>query len=271
MEEYLENLKSTPMRGNKGTNYNATEPTDYYLWRMIGGVENFLYFLQRYEWPEAPEIPIRKLIYQEDRPKLEPKKDDDYEFVSDYVWNQIVSKKDMIEPQYLPILLVLEATGFKLDEILKLKQDCIFDINGYHWLRSERTNSRYQNPMVPIEKDLAELLKENISKVQELFPGSLNPNKLLFLRYSGTKGVGIPFLQLSILRYLDRFSERANIRTETGDIFHFTANGFKHRYGMKLMNTGLNLGQVHKLIANVTSEMSLIYARKTQKQLITKG
>ncbi|WP_010492517.1 tyrosine-type recombinase/integrase [Paenibacillus elgii] len=268
IEEYLEHLKSTPMRGNKDSNYKSKEPTDYYLWRMIGGLENFLYYIQRYEWPEAPELPIRKLIYQEDRPKLVPKKDEDYGYVSDYVWNQIIAKLDDMEPQYLPILLLLEATGYRLTEILYLKQDCLVDISGDYWVRSERTNSRYQNPMVPIKKDLAELIKESRRKVQEKFPAEKNPNNLLFLRYSGRKGLGKPFLQISILRYWDRFATSFNIVDENGKPFHFRANAFKHRFGLKIMRAGLNMAQVHQLIANVTSEMPMIYARKLQKELL---
>ncbi|WP_088833745.1 hypothetical protein [Paenibacillus tyrfis] len=79
--EYLEHLRNTPIRGNRDSNYKGKEPTHYYLWRMIGGVENFLYCIQRYEWPEAPEVPIRKLIYQEDRPRLEPKNVDDFTYM----------------------------------------------------------------------------------------------------------------------------------------------------------------------------------------------
>ncbi|OAB27470.1 hypothetical protein PMSD_23495 [Paenibacillus macquariensis subsp. defensor] len=41
---------------------------------------------------------------------------------------------------------------------------------------------------------------------------------------------------------------------------------FKHRFGLKILKTGLNMGQVHQLIANVTSEMPMIYARKIQKE-----
>ena len=67
------------------------------------------------------------------------------------------------------------------------------------------------------------------------------------------------------LRNLDRFAEKANIKDESGEIFHFTANGFKHRYGMKLVKAGLNMGQIHQLIANVTSEMPMVYARMIQK------
>jgi hypothetical protein len=120
--------------------------------------------------------------------------------------------------------------------------------------------------MIPITKELAELLNCNKVKVKERFSDEENPNNLFFLRYSGRKGVGTPFKQLTILRYLDRFAESTNIVDETGGRFHFTATAFKHRFGLKILKTGLNMGQVHQLIANVTSEMPMIYARKIQKE-----
>lgn len=265
MDEYLKSLKNTPIRGNKSTNYRGKEATDYYIWRMIGGLENFLYFIQRYEWTEAPELPIRKLIYQEDRPKLNPKKDEDYKPVSDTVWEQILRNLDKLNHQYATILLLLEATGKRLIDILNLKKDSIIHITGDYWIRFEKTNSRYEFPMVPISKELSDLINTYINKVEELFPGEKNPDNLIFIRYEGKKGVGRQILQLSFLRNLDRFAEKASIKDESGEIFHFTANGFKHRYGMKLMKAGLNMGQIHQLIANVTSEMPMVYARMIQK------
>ncbi|MNI34340.1 hypothetical protein D3C73_883290 [compost metagenome] len=59
IEEYLEQLKSTPMKGNRDSSFKERKPTNYNVWRMIGGLENFLYYIQRYEWPEAPDLPIR--------------------------------------------------------------------------------------------------------------------------------------------------------------------------------------------------------------------
>ncbi|MNI14662.1 hypothetical protein D3C73_679340 [compost metagenome] len=119
--------------------------------------------------------------------------------------------------------------------------------------------------MIPITKELAELLIENKAIIKEKFKDEENPNNLLFLRYSGRKGVGTPFQQLSVLRYLDRFAEDANIVDESDKRFHFTAIAFKHRFGLKMLKAGLNMGQVHHLIANVTSEMPMIYARIIQK------
>lgn len=90
---------------------------------------------------------------------------------------------------------------------------------------------------------------------------------MLFLRYQGTKGIGNHILQLSFLRNLDRFSERVNILEEEGNKFHFSANKFKHRFGVNLMRMGLNITQVQNIIANVTPEMPMKYARIFQKEL----
>ncbi|MEF2248035.1 hypothetical protein [Paenibacillus sp. IITD108] len=73
--------------------------------------------------------------------------------------------------------------------------------------------------------------------------------------------------QLSFLRNLDSFAEKTNIIDEKGNRFHFTTTGFKHRYGLKLFKMGLNMAQVQKTIANVTSEMLMKYARIFQKDM----
>ncbi|MFB6367305.1 hypothetical protein ACFCP7_25305 [Paenibacillus elgii] len=72
----------------------------------------------------------------------QPKNVDDYVYVTDYVWDQICNNMDEIEPQYVPILLLMEASGFRLVDILNLKQDALIEIAGEYWVRSERTNSR---------------------------------------------------------------------------------------------------------------------------------
>lgn len=72
------------------------------------------------------------------------------------------------------------------------------EINDQYWVRSGRTNSRYEFPMVPVQKNLAELMKTYRNIVQEL-PGKDNPKKLLFIRYKGNKGVGKQILVVNSL------------------------------------------------------------------------
>jgi len=63
------------------------------------------------------------------------------------------------------------------------------------------------------------------------------------------------------VHYAPLVTKRHFQRSGIGD----TSNGFKHRYDLKLMKTGLSMGQIHQLIANVTSEMPMAYARMIKK------
>jgi len=264
IEEYFEHLKNQPMGGDRFSRSNPKKTTDYYLWRMIGGLENFLYLIQKYEWEEAPEKPIRKLIYQEDRPKLKQKPLDEYRYMTDEVWNQVLKHIEQLEVQYIPMMLLLEATGFRLVEVLNMRLEDIVEGSGGYWIKSWKTNSRYQYPMVPISKELANMLIAHRNQIMELFPGDKNPNGYLFLQQK-TRSLGKPFLQLSVLRAFDRFADRMNIKDEDGEPYHFTAYAFRHRYGINLVNRGLNMAQIHQLLANVTSEMTMIYTNITRK------
>jgi len=87
-----------------------------------------------------------------------------------------------------------------------------------------------------------------INKVEELLPGENNPDNLIFIGYEGRKGVGRQILQLSLLRSLDRFSEKESIIDESGKIFQYAADGFKHHYGLNLMKAGLSMSQIHQLV-----------------------
>lgn len=53
--------------------------------------------MQRYDWKEAPIKPVRSLIYQEDRPKLPIKKENEFNYMSDFVWDQINENISKIE------------------------------------------------------------------------------------------------------------------------------------------------------------------------------
>lgn len=72
--EYVDFLKRNPMGGKSPSQYHNQPPSDYGIWSMIANIENFITYLQRYGWEEAPLKPSRSLIYQEDRPKLEKKR-----------------------------------------------------------------------------------------------------------------------------------------------------------------------------------------------------
>jgi integrase len=258
MEGYFEYIRNHPMGGYSPSQYHNQAPTDYYIWSMVSNVENFLYFMQRYDWPEAPNKPVRSLIFQEDRPRLQPRKISEYKFMPDFVWNQVVDNISFLDPQYVPIVMLMEATGFHLIDILTLKLDCLIYGEDGTWIKSERRKVI----KVPINDEIVDLVKAQQELINDRFPDTLNPNKFLFLRYKGKLAWrGQPYLQPTLLRQLNLFAAQRNIRDEEGRLFRFGSLVFRHRYGLSQINNGMSIIDVQRLIANVTPEMAVIYAK----------
>jgi len=259
IESYIEFIKTNSMGGNsKSSQYKDKEPTDNYIWSMIANLETFLYYIQRYEWIEAPIKPIRVLIYQEDRPKLKPRKISDYKYMTDNVWKQIDENIEKMDSQYVPMILIMKATGFQLVDVLNLKIDSLIEnIDGF-WIISERVKTK----KVPIDDEIVELVKAQIEFIKENFSGEQNKERFLFMRYKGKKNWrGQPYLELSLWRQLNTFSLKCNITDDEGNIFRFGSIAFRHHFGISQINNGASILDVQRLLSNVTPQMAVIYAK----------
>jgi hypothetical protein len=169
--------------------------------------------MQRYDWEEAPLKPLRSLIYQEDRPKLPIRKENEYKYMSDYVWDQINEHISKMDSQYVPIVILMERTGLHLVEILSLKLDCLLSTPEGNWLISERTRLK----QIPVSQEIADLIKDQQRAINEAFPREKNPYIFLFLRRKGKCNFrGKPFNQQSVIRQLKFFAIENNIREENG-------------------------------------------------------
>lgn len=258
IEGYYAYLINKPMGGESPSQYRNQEPSDYYIWSMVANIENFIYFMQRYEWSEAPTKPVRSLIYQEDRPKLKPREITEYKHVNDNIWNQILDKISLLDPQYVTILLIMEETGLHLIDILNLKINCLIDGEDGTWIKSDRTKPI----QVPIREEIVELVKQQRQLVNEMFPENKSSGQYLFLKYKGKfEWRGQPYLQPSVLRQLNAFALEHNIRDEDGKLFRFHSVAFKHRYGLKQIGNGVSIIDVQKLQSNTTPLMAVTYAK----------
>lgn len=255
---YVEYLRNNPMGGSSPSQHRNQPPTDYYIWSMIANVENYISYMQRFEWEEAPIKPSRSLIHQEDRPKLEKKKISEYEYVDDNIWEQIISKLSELDSQYVPIVILMEATGFHLIDILNLKLDCLQERKDGYWIVSERNKIK----SIPITEEIYNMVQAQQMFIKERFTSEQNSEKYLFLKYKGKcKDRGKPYLQPSLLRQLNAFAEKHQINDGKGNTFRFGSITFRHRFGVKKINDGASILDVQKLLSNVTPEMAVIYAK----------
>src|SRR5699024_12255770 len=62
-------------------------------------------------------------------------------------------------------------------------------------------------------------------------------------------------------RVLNDFAKQANIRDVNGEIYRFKNHAFRHRYGVNLINNGMNVIHVKRLMAHASPEITLAYAK----------
>jgi integrase len=263
IEEYINYISNQPM--GRSSSHKSSEMTDESIWRYISTLENYLFFIQRYEWNEGPHKPIRNLIYQEDRPKIKTKGASDYKYLSDYVWNQVLGKMETLNSNYRLMILLMEATGFRANEVVTLKKDLLVFREDGHWIKKvKKDKNTHLVPITTNDKLINEIV-EHQNLIEQLFPAELNPENLMFLTLEG-KSKGRPILRINLYRNLQKFAERALIKDESGEIYNFNCTEFRHRFGINLAKKGVSVHEIHNLIDNVTPLMAVAYCKIAENE-----
>ncbi|MFL6555026.1 MAG: tyrosine-type recombinase/integrase, partial [Bacillus sp. (in: firmicutes)] len=156
IEQFIAFLRTHPMGGN--SHYKGQAPSDNYINRSIIFLETFIEYLQRFEWDEAPIKPVRLLIFPEDKPKLPPKSKDNVKYISDFVWEQIMNHMEKLPEEIRQIILLLEATGFRISDTCALKIDCLIQKEDGWWIVGEQRKVKDKAHRVPISEEIAKVI-----------------------------------------------------------------------------------------------------------------
>ncbi|MGX5477209.1 tyrosine-type recombinase/integrase [Bacillus thuringiensis] len=250
---------------------NCTDSTKH---PYISGVKLFLEYLQKNELPIGPTKPILSIIFPEDIP---PKKrnlnENEIKYIPEDILNQLqnllnydpsklIPKMTGKELEYVPIIVLLIATGWRISDILNLRYDnCLIVINSEkYYLQGDINKTKVNNHRVPVDKDVAMVLQTVIESTKAKSNDQNNPNHFLFVRTRG-KRMGRPFATTSVQRNLNNWAFRYNIVDSKGEVFHFRNHAFRHSKGVELINLGMNLTHIMKWFAHASPEMTLTYAK----------
>lgn len=258
IEEFIQHLKATPMGGNSV--HKGQAPTGNYINRSLSFLETFIEYLQRFEWNEAPIKPVRLLIFPEDKPKLPPKSVDNVKYISDFVWEQIMNHMGKLPEDIRQIVLLLEATGFRISDTCALKLDCLIHREDGWWIVGEQRKVKDKTHRVPISEDLAKVVLTQQELTRRKSSVETNPFNYLFPTYGGTRK-GQPISRENVVNNLNKLAVENNIVSENGDIYRCKPHAFRHRFGVNLINNGMNILHVQKLMAHASPEMTLVYAQ----------
>jgi integrase len=258
VEDFLLYLRNSPM-GGKST-LKHIKPSDIHINRVLINVETLVTHIERYEWEEAPIKSVKLLFFPEDKPKLNEKKADQIKYIPDFIWEQIIDHIEELPKEIVPIVLLLEASGFRISDVVALKINCLVQKEDGYWLVGEQRKVKDKHHSIPISKEIAEVVIAQQKLTKEISTPETNPNNFLFPTYRGTRK-GKPIAVANITNNLNKLARDHNIVGEKGDIYWFKAHGFRHRYGVNLINNGMNILHVQKLMAHASPEMTLVYAQ----------
>jgi integrase len=241
------------------------EYTNKWKTQYVRGLINlriFLDYIQRAMYIEAPELPSACLIFKEDIPRIPQKTEEDIKYIPEGVLQQLEDNWKYLTPsEYIPILVLLRASGWRISDILNLRYNNCLDRTSQGWyLCGDIVKIQVLNHHVPITDEVAATVQSVIDEVKKNSTNENNPHHLLFVRFDGKRKGRCPEGS-AIQKSINRLARKQNIIDDQGNIFHFGNHAFRHTKGVELINNGMDLLHVQKWMAHASPEMTLRYAK----------
>ncbi len=261
IESYLRYLKATP--GPSGKERSQVQRS-----RCLSILDRFLRYLQRIESPAAPQAPVDKIIWFEHRIPYPTSHYAHIKFIPKLVLDQLDEKLHLLRPKYIPVMLLLRASGWRISDILMLRHDTCLERNERGWfLCGDIHKTRVLGHRVPVTSEIAAVIQAQRELITKRFSEQDNPQRYLFpaTTHAGTalshKRAGRPISDRAMRKALKYFMHAHQIRDEDGDIFALKTHAFRHTKAIELLNNGLPLTYVQQWMAHASPEMTLVYAR----------
>ncbi len=250
----------------KYISWQKNRTNDAVHYRYILQLRAFLEYIQRAEYPEAPELISSRLIFKEDiRASRPPQKKDDVKFIPEGVLQQLEENLEHLPPKNIPIVILLRASGWRISDVLNLRYDSYLDRTSQGWyLCGDIVKTDVLGHRVPITDQVAAIVQAALDEVKEGSTRANNPDKLLFVRHEGRRK-GLCPAAYTIAHALNSLAKKRNIADDEGRCFHFGNHAFRHTKAVELINNGMNLLHVQKWMAHASPEMTLRYATSMRK------
>lgn len=213
--------------------------------RRIRAVEHMFSEISEWGWTDAPP---RRLIFRSDHPRL-PRPLPRYIPV-DADRRLAVTLEDSDYRLAADALLLARAVGLRIGELLDLELDCVHEIHGNgSWLKVPLGKLDTER-MVPLDDETVDLI-DRITRTRTSgrplpHPRTKRPTQFLFTHH------GRRLSATAVRKELDRAATIAGIG-------HVTPHQLRHTYATALVNAGVSLQALMRLLGHVSAEMSLRY------------
>jgi integrase len=245
------------------------QKVDKQIWYHVHYVEGLLSYLERLQSPVRPREPTTRIIWPHHYPKKDSPRTGGIKYIPQMVLRQLDEHIQHLPPTYIPIVILLRASGWRISDVLYLKLDSCLERDGdKFYLVGDIQKTRVLGHKIPITKEVAAVVLAQVEWVKQHYTAEENPKKWLFPAskkfHQGTSPrylKGNPLGVSGIRNTLNHRARKYQIRDENGEIFHFRLHAFRHTKAVELINGGMSLVMVQQWMAHASPEMTLIYAK----------
>jgi integrase len=178
------------------------------------------------------------------------------DFIPDNVLLQINEALKTEENPYVRYgSIILQATGMRIGDLLKLRIDCIKPhlISGYtiKWFDHK---TRKERPPIPVRNECAKAVEKLIEATKELRDEADNSTKDVLLIHKPIVGktankVVIPS-QPRMWYWFNDFIKRNNILNANGELYNLTSHQFRRTLGTDMLSKGTNINVIQQVLGH---------------------
>lgn len=182
------------------------------------------------------------------------------EFIPDDVVAQINEALRTEENPYLKYgIIILQSTGMRIGDLLKLRVDCIKPhlISGYTISWSQH-KTRKDVAFMPVRSECVAAIEKLIEITEPLRSEAIERDKDNLLIYRYLKGpqygkyngkVATP-TSGAFSYWFDTFIKRNNIKDANGDYYNLTSHQFRRTLGTDMLSKGTNLNVIQEVLGH---------------------
>lgn len=179
------------------------------------------------------------------------------DFIPDDVVAQINEALKKEENPYLKYgIIILQSTGMRIGDLLKLRIDCIKPhlISGYTIEWTQHKGHKDKPPM-PVRSECVAAIEKLIEVTSELRNETDEKDKdtLMIWRVPqgrGTGSVSVITTQTFSQSWFRDFIKRNNIKDANGDYYNLTSHQFRRTLGTDMLSKGTNINVIQQVLGH---------------------
>ena len=179
------------------------------------------------------------------------------DFIPDDVVAQINEALKKEENPYLKYgIIILQSTGMRIGDLLKLRIDCIKPhlISGYTIEWTQHKGRRDKAPM-PVRSECVAAIEKLIKITAELRDEADEKDKNTLMIHRIPKGISAGSVSVIAsstfaISWFRDFIKRNNIKDANGDYYNLTSHQFRRTLGTDMLSKGTNINVIQQVLGH---------------------